>query len=241
MGAAALLFALACERVAPRAAGPPPVDAAPVARRTAGPDAATLEDEIRAAVVADVQGGFRARADIIERAVEVYGGEPGAPADLEAQVTRWTDAALAEQRRREAGWTAPTDCDRLDRAFALLEARGIFARQNFEDCQTCGMAEMERLIEAARAAGRKVEGYVYYHEQDLEKVVANGNLWLAYGAADNRRESSLAVARSVVATLAAQGLKTRWSGTTAERIAVVGLDWRRRRFSSSPGPSPAGR
>lgn len=70
-------------------------------------------------------------------------------------------------------------------------------------------------LEAARAAGRKVEGYTYYHAQDLESVVATGTSWLAYGG--------------------------RWSGTTKERIAVVGLDWRRRRFSSSPDPSPAGR
>lgn len=130
VGALALLCAVSCERVEPRAATTPPApDAAPPARRAGPSDASTFERQMRAAIADEVKGGFAPREDIVENAVALFGDDRAAPADLETLAARLTDAALDEQRARERSWTTPTDCDRLERAFAALEARGVVVRR----------------------------------------------------------------------------------------------------------------
>src|SRR5438270_1567281 len=67
---------------------------------------------------------------------------------------RATAAAVRAHRRQQARWPAVTDCDRLDAAFALLERRGVVARQHFMDCASDGLHEIG--VEMADAqAGRK--------------------------------------------------------------------------------------
>ena len=65
-----------------------------------------------------------------------------------------------------------------------LEAAGIVARQNFTCCKTCGFYEINGEMEAARAQGRVVRGYVFFHMQDTERAAKGGDLALAYGPAD---------------------------------------------------------
>ena len=73
------------------------------------------------------------------------------------------DRALAAHRAGQAGWPAPTDCDRLDAAFAGVRAAGIVARQHFSCCGTCGAQEIHDEIDQAdqeRPVGR---GFTFFH------------------------------------------------------------------------------
>jgi hypothetical protein len=95
---------------------------------------------VRELIAAKVKTGSGTREEVAANAVEFYKRVSYLPADeigetgqidLERAVARITDEELEAHRRREATWTSPTDCDRLDRAFARLEMSGILARQDF--------------------------------------------------------------------------------------------------------------
>jgi hypothetical protein len=88
---------------------------------------------VRELIAAKVKTGSGTREEVAANAVEFYADEIGemGQIDLERTVARITDEELEAHRRREATWTSPTDCDRLDRAFARLEMSGILARQDF--------------------------------------------------------------------------------------------------------------
>jgi len=192
-----------------------------------------FDTELRTAITRDVGMGFMTEADIIAVEVEAFAeARPGE--DLRPLVARLTRQLLLAHRRAQRTWPSPTDCERLDAAFAALEAEGILARQDYEDCQTCGHAAARREL---AAAGERTRGYVFYHQQDTESAYDTGELYLAYGAAAEACEGSqceperalVAIGNAVVAALRAQGLTVSWNGSGDTRILVSGLTWRRRR------------
>ncbi len=189
--------------------------------------------ETREDITIAVKAGYESRDDLIRFASEDLARALGGR-DVMRLVTRMVDRALADQRKREQGWKTPTDCDRLARAFAALERSGIVARQNFSDCTTCGVTEIKGEMDDARKAGKRVRGYVFFHEQDVEHAVEDGALYLSYGAAESSEAAQLAIAREVVASLKQAGLDVAWSGRLAERIGLS-LEWKRRRFTRPPG------
>jgi hypothetical protein len=147
---------------------------------------------------------------------------------LEPYLGQLTRELLAKHRTAQESWPAETDCDRLDFAFLMLEeAHGIVARHNFTCCQTCGHSEIWGEVRAAQAQG-PVTGYVFYHEQDTERAVEGGHLYLAYGAVDDDDAATRDVARRIVQTLEEAGLPVEWNGDPRQRIRVA-LDWKRRR------------
>jgi hypothetical protein len=205
--------------------------AAPLA--SGAPSAKASVEEVREYVVTSVKAGYDTRDEIVRAAFDVFAEDlPGI--DVKGVATRRVDEELAEQRRREATWTGPTDCDRLDRAFARLEKSGIVARQNFSDCGTCGAGEIAEEIERLNAAGKKVRGYVFFHQQDSEGAL-DGSLYLSYGhASDESEAAQLAIAREAVAALKAVGLHTIWDGKLDTRVGISPIEWRKRRFTPAP-------
>jgi hypothetical protein len=188
---------------------------------------ADLVEQMRRFVRNEVRGGFTSVADIPTGAVEYLLD------DAEAEVLRphaeqYTAEALVALSEEEKGWPQVTDCDRLDSAFARLEAAGVVARQNFSCCQNCGHAEMWDEVQAAAEEGRSPHGYTFYHGQDTEAAVEGHGLCLAYGAVEPGEEALAQVGHEVVAALRGHGLQVRWDGSTDKRISVS-LDWKRRR------------
>lgn len=156
------------------------------------------------------------------------------PEVVRAVARRATAAAARAHRRQQARWPTVTDCDRLDAAFALLERRGVVARQNFMGCASDGLAEIG--VEMADAqAGRKrpVVGYAFYHFQATEAAVAGGGLSIMFGSAVvNDVAGDKAIGRRVIRALREAGLSPTWSGNPRDRV-LVPLKWQRRR----PDPS----
>jgi hypothetical protein len=184
-------------------------------------------DELRAYVAAHVAGGFLSPEEIIDATVGAFGEENDAER-LRPAATRLTETALAAHARAEQEWPAVTDCDRLDRAFAELEAAGIVARQDFSCCGTCGVGEILDEIEKVVASGRDVRGYTFYHLQDTESAVEGHGICLSYGAREHDELAALAIGREIVSTLQRHGFAPEWPGTWDKRISVP-LDWKRRR------------
>jgi len=178
-----------------------------------------VHEEIRSSVAARVAEGFLDRAAIVDGTVELLSDE-FPPEELQPLVEAETDAALRAHQAEQRSWPPITDCDRLDRAFAALEVEGVTARQNFACCQSCGQAE----IGDEMADGST--GYVFYHLQDTERAAEYGTLYLSYGTLNG---DAVAIGHRVVDRLHREGLRTKWDGTLSQRIAVTGIDWKRRR------------
>ena len=182
---------------------------------------------VRDRVRRDVASGYYASDEIIRNAVYDVGDEmPAEEAEREAR--RLLPVALAEHSAEQANWPERTDYDRLDAAFAALEADGIIARQNFSCCGSCGSTEIWDEMEAVRDAGGPASGYAFFHVQDTDGAVDGDDLYLNYGSSTAGEDAALAVAREIVEHLEAQGLQTTWTGSWNQRIGVQ-LDWKRRR------------
>jgi hypothetical protein len=173
-----------------------------------------------------VRGGFEERARIIEILCE----EMYAPGELaEAEVTAAVDAALASLASDKTTWPATTDCDRLDNAFAALNARGIIALQNAGYTQSDGYDDVRESY-GKHSNRDTVIGYCFYHGQDLERAVHGEGLYLAFGPMDAKKEETEGprIGAMVVEELVRAGFAVKWRGTFAQRIFVPDIDWKRR-------------
>lgn len=197
-------------------------------------EADTLAD-FRAMIARDVAAGFDPPAAILQNASDCFEDElPGALMREVGPV--YLAEALAAHAAVQAGWARPTDNDRLDRAFAALEAAGVIARQHFSCCGTCGSSEIWDEIDAASKTGAPVRGYTFFHMQDTESAAEGDGLYLNYGAVEEGESAALAIGHEIVAALAAQRLTTDWDGSWDRRIHVA-LDWKRWRPSAEPWTS----
>lgn len=184
------------------------------------------DDALLASITELTYPGFHTRDEVAELALEAAQDEDPDidPRAVAALVGRVWNARLAEQLT----WPAVTDADRVAAAFSELEAEGLVARMNFTCCQTCALAEI-----GGEAVGEPL-GYVYFHEQDAERLAEpNATLFLGYGPfgatdAESHEARMLAVGQQVRAALERQGLTVAWNGSTEKRIAVPGLTWNRR-------------
>lgn len=188
---------------------------------------AEITETLRRQIEGDVAGGFVSEDEIVENAVAGLEGEADARV-LRPRAEAMLREALAAHAAAQGTWPERTDCDRLDAAFAALEAEGVIARQNFTCCGTCGSAEIWDEIDAARAGGRPTTGYAFFHMQDTERATEGGGLYLNYGSVEEGDEPAVAVGRRIVARLEEHGLATDWDGRIEQRIGV-GLEWRKRR------------
>jgi hypothetical protein len=203
----------------------PPEEAAS-STESSPPEPQVLE-EIRTHAAKKVKEGFESQEQIVQYVAE-YIEDEFKRKDLQPQIEQITSELIEEHRRVQATWATPTDCDKLDKAFANLEQRGIVARQNFACCQNCGHAEIGDEIEKAQKV-REVKGYTFYHMQDTESACETGTLYLAYGSLSGKDEDCVAVGHAIVEAIRAEGLAVDWNGTVSKRICVVRMDWKRRR------------
>jgi len=182
---------------------------------------------LRDQVWRDVAGGFHDDDAILTAAHDTFVEELPGPT-LRREASAALRQALAEHNAAEKAWPDMTDCDRLDAAFAALEAGGVIARQNFTCCGSCGAIEIWDEIEEAIGEGRPAEGYAFFHMQDTEAAVEGEALYLNYGACAAGEAAALDIGRRIAAQLDAHDLAVDWDGSWSMRIQVV-LDWKKRR------------
>jgi hypothetical protein len=185
------------------------------------PPSSDAIDFVRRKVAAGFHGS---RADL-EEAIDAafYDDEAARDAALEA-----LPVELLTRERAMKEWPVVTDCDRLDAAFARLEAHGIIARQDYTCCNTCGHYEIRDLLRSAARAERDVRGYVFFHMQDTDRVVVGEPLALRYGSRDRDAASDVAVGREIVSALRDEGLTATWNEDPATIIRVAPLQWQRK-------------
>lgn len=183
--------------------------------------------QLRGYIDREVRGGFTPVDEIPEFAVEYLADEAKASV-LRPHAENYTAEALVALSEAQKAWPTRTDCDRLDAAFARLDAAGIVARHDFSCCQNCGHGEMWALVEDAVADGRDIRGYAFYHQQDTEHAVEGHGLFVAWGAAEAGEPALASVGNEVAVALRREGLNVKWNGDAKTRISVS-MEWKRRR------------
>ena len=168
------------------------------------------DDAISETVRSWVWSGFYDMDDIAEMLhdiVEEDGDEERGLACAETEFLR--------KRAAEASWESQTDCDRLDAAFEALFERGVLALQNAGDTMSDGLDDVSE--ELGRQDVGAFWGYCFYHGQDVERAIASGELWIAFGdsSPDDLRKGEAGAA--VLAALRASGLEAQWDGDPEQR------------------------
>lgn len=149
--------------------------------------------------------------------------------------------ALDVRREQQAGFGAVET--NLTAAFDELNGLGVVARENFACCGTCAAAE----IHGERDDSRHWLGYVWYHQQDTDSLIAStdGSVYLGYGAypapdfdeaaydalPDAEKEAlySAGVRRmlddTVFPVLRRHGMEIEWNRSLGTRVLVTGAQW----------------
>jgi hypothetical protein len=145
---------------------------------------------------------------------------------------KWVRARIKEaflpKRAEEATWPAVTDCDRLDRVFEGLETQNILALQDTGLTKSDGLEDVFQEYEDAGGEESGIEGYCFYHGQDLETVMKSGRLWLAFGHISGKNKPGVDIGRRTKRALEAAGFKVEWDGSIGKRMLVKGFRWQRR-------------
>jgi len=197
-----------------------------------------MDEELRESATEHVRTavgrGRETFLEVVESTVE-YLEDAAEPEELRSLAWSVASDEFAAALADQATWPERTDNDRLAEAFYALNLAGIVARQDFACCQNCGVTEIGDAVPDPATA----RGYVFYHQQDAERAVAGGGVFLAFGSLG--RVPAAEIGAEVAAALTAAGLTVDWDGTVARRIHVS-LDWAVRRHGRlaayAPAPEP---
>jgi hypothetical protein len=187
----------------------------------------------------DCRSGIYDEANIIEAMDEIIGIELGeASPELLAEYAARVRAGLEAQAREEATWTERTTNDRIDDAFADLDACGILTGQAVGNTMQDGT---HRMVMRGEERGGGLRGIAFYHRQDLENAVDGHGLHIAFGGWESDEDAAVEeVGREIVHVLGHQGVGVTWDGSATTRIQIDAFAWQRRRVTKGPaGPGPA--
>jgi hypothetical protein len=186
----------------------------------------SLFDDLRNEIAIFVRSGFYDRDEI----VAIFLEELYEPGELDPQVVEaGVESILASHKEEKKTWPEVTDYDRLRTTFDTLRDQGIIAMHNAGNTQSDGFSDFREAFANAPDKS-KILGYCFYHWQDVERAVAGGGLYLAFGPSNPKEEETrgVEVGNSVIAALKQTGLRATWNGYFDERILLPDFDWQRR-------------
>lgn len=131
------------------------------------------------------------------------------------------DDRLHRACRDDAGPAVHEHAARLDRAFAVLRARGLAARQDLGESINDGLA---RLLDDTRDRHLpRPRGWVLYSRAEARECREYGTLHLSYGAASGDPYEACVIAGEVAGALRDEGLAVEWSGFRADTVVIRGF------------------
>ncbi len=184
--------------------------------------------DLKREAAALVREGFPTRAEIVSL-LRGWGESYGHPDAV--TVRRVVAGAILAHHRRQAKWTRPTDCDKLDVAFDALTRSGVIACQDFTDCSADGHQLLRDEVKSTSPS--EVIGYAFYHMQATLNAIESGHLHIKYDARENHRGKRRRIGQKVVDALTAAGLKTEWNSDPDTAVRVI-LKWQKRRKDRLP-------
>ena len=143
--------------------------------------------------------------------------------DLIEDLDEFIDGFVVAHKERQREWSTPTDCDRLDQAFASLAEAGIVSCDPY-DLEVAKVG-VHNSVDSAMGSG-EYRGYVFHTDQAVEMVLEGGGLWLNHGVRKESDEDGWRrIGDEVMQALAQHGLSAEWSAEPNSTIRVD-LEWR---------------
>ena len=148
---------------------------------------------------------------------------------------------VIERRRAQQRALGGPPSSRLSEAFDELASLGVVARENFTCCGTCGAAE----IGDERDDSRQWRGYIFYHQQDAERIPEDHSTYIGYGVflnayldeaewnalSDDHKESRYQeltirlMSDEVIPVLRRHGVDVEWDEDLGTRILLKNVDF----------------
>ncbi len=123
-------------------------------------------------------------------------------------------------------WDKTSDTQRLIQAFDELCQKNIIALHNAGYTISDGEEEVVEVEKELRKVNIRSEGYCFYHQQDLERAIQTGNLYIAFQKIDNSSEKvAIDVGKKIVKILEKYDFKVEWDENVNERILIKDFEW----------------
>jgi hypothetical protein len=174
-----------------------------------------------------IWGGFETRHGVYE-AAETFLGEPELADADKAWIKAEIERQWVEKKKAEASWPATTDFDRLDAVFKALDSHGILALHYAGNTQDEAHSDAGQTWHDRGGSKSGLRGFVFYHSQDVEHVLADGQLYIGFGLFEGADGKAIEIARIAGVALAAAGFKVTMPADEGQRILVTGIDWKKR-------------
>ncbi len=193
-----------------------------------------IQKELTERAALEVKAGFATAREIFELIIDVakYDHELKGD-DLKEMRKKLKDIVtklLEKHQKEQSNFPEVTDCDRLDAAFADLEQQGILTAQNAGYTQSDGFADInEKYWRLTKKQQKTYVGFVFFHSQDLERVLESKKLLLAFGAGKGDAKSDVKAGKIIQKVLTAHGFKVKWNGKSDTRLEISKFTWQKRR------------
>jgi hypothetical protein len=176
-----------------------------------------IEEEIRIRV----WSGFHSLSDVLTMIKD----RDESDVDQE-MLEEFARSEFQAKREAEATWPLVTDCVRLDEVFDSLNSAGIIALQNAGYTMSDGLGAVNEAL--ASHHSEKVQGYCFYHEQDVARAVDGFGLWVAFGDIADTESGKREIGPLVKAEFERHGFMVQWDGNPDTRIDIPQIVWQRR-------------
>ena len=107
----------------------------------------------------------------------------------------------------------------LQSAFAALRGQKIIVAQKHLCCGGCASADLFQRAERMSKRGLEVKGAVYFHEQDFEHAMSDGQLYIGYGGFGDVDDKD--IAKRITDALEVYHVPYKWDGNTSTRILIT--------------------
>jgi hypothetical protein len=205
-------------------AQPPPgtvVDKADTAMRKM-PD--SLKDQIAGEIKLSVKSGFYSSEETLDNVNDVFSED----SLDEPWIRKRINKAFVQAFNAQVSWPAVTSFDKLALAFDKLNEHHIIALHNQGMTKEDGVDDCTELHDKLKKKGISTRGYCFYHGQDVERVVEDKVLYIAFGDFGNNDRKGVEIGRAVVKALKEQGFKVSWNNKIDTRIEITNFIWRKR-------------
>lgn len=184
-----------------------------------------MNSEARNAIKRLVWSGFFNKSDIFEIVTqEMFKSDEIDKKWLAFQI----DEEMARKAASEKTWPEKTDCDRLDQVFEELNRSNIIALQNVGYTKSDGIEDILQVYQKRGGKSSLIEGYCFYHGQDLDRAVDSQGLMLTFGDIHGTDVKGLEIGAKIVTVLKHHGFDPKWPRTINKRIEIPDINWLRR-------------
>lgn len=190
--------------------------------------------ELKERVDLEVKAGFATQRDILFGLTEImkydYELKGAELKEAKDKLKDYVVKSTEKYKKDQVTFPEVTDCDRLDAAFADLEQQGILTAQNASYTQSDGFEDVsERYYRLSKKEQKAYVGFVFFHGQDLERVLEGGPLLFAFGSGKGDKRLDVKAGKLIQKALEVQGFKVKWNGKSDTRLEIPKFKWQKRR------------